>query len=139
MAVSPNVKNQIRIEAKNRCGYCLSQQAFLPYTLEIEHIFPTSRGGEDSVENLWLACRACNLAKSNKVSGIDKHSGQEVPLFNPRTQKWDEHFQWSKDSSNVIGITPIGRATVLALKLNNFFIVTARKNWVQVGWHPPSE
>ena len=34
-------------------------------------------------------------------------------LFDPRRQRWSEHFAWSDDGTRVIGRTPCGRATVL--------------------------
>jgi hypothetical protein len=62
-----------------------------------------------------------------------------VPLFNPRTQTWALHFAWSADGTEIIGLTATGRATVVALRLNNDEIVGARSLWVQVGWHPPED
>lgn len=38
-----------------------------------------------------------------------------------------------------MGLTACGRATVLALQLNNAYAVTVRQAWVSVGWHPPVE
>jgi hypothetical protein len=61
-----------------------------------------------------------------------------IPLYNPRTQEWQEHFRWSNDGVTIIGITAIGRATVDVLKMNNEYIVTARRHWVEAGWHPPT-
>ena len=60
-------------------------------------------------------------------------------LFNPRTQMWTEHFAWSPDGTLIIGLTPLGRATVVALRLNNEFIVVARRFWVEAGWWPPNQ
>jgi hypothetical protein len=62
-----------------------------------------------------------------------------VPLFNPRTQIWTEHFAWSPDGTLIIGLRPIGSATAAALRLNNEFIVVARRFWVEAGWWPPIE
>ena len=62
-----------------------------------------------------------------------------IAVFNPRTQRWDDHFNWSNDGVQIIGITPVGRATVEALKLNNQLAVEVRRNWVLAGWHPPQE
>ena len=43
-----------------------------------------------------------------------------MPLFNPRTPSWHEHFQWSVDAPfEIIGKTPCGRATVQRLALND--------------------
>jgi hypothetical protein len=37
----------------------------------------------------------------------------------------------------LFGITAIGRATVLSLRLNNENIVQARAIWIGLNWHPP--
>lgn len=138
MSVSQATRQRIRQLADNRCGYCLSQQRLLPYTLEIEHIVPISRGGSDDEDNLWLACRSCNLYKSNQTAAADPLTGNQTSLFHPRQHQWNEHFNWSTDGLRIEGATPIGRATVLALQLNNLFAITARSNWIQAGWHPPT-
>ena len=36
--------------------------------LEIEHIYPKSRGGSNRVSNLTLACTPCNRAKNNQTA-----------------------------------------------------------------------
>jgi hypothetical protein len=58
-------------------------------------------------------------------------------LFNPRQQRWVDHFSWSTDGAEIIGLTACGRTTVIALRLNNELAVTVRKNWIRAGWHPP--
>ena len=60
-----------------------------------------------------------------------------VPLFDPRRQTWSEHFEWSNNATLIVGLTPSGRATVVALHLNRPSLVLARREWVAVGWHPP--
>jgi hypothetical protein len=61
-----------------------------------------------------------------------------VPVYNPRRQVWSEHFEWSRDGTQILGRTACGRATVIALRLNNLIAVTVRRHWVAAGWHPPS-
>jgi hypothetical protein len=51
-------------------------------------------------------------------------------------------FIWSQDGTEIIGITPIGRATVHRLDMNDHrhdggSIRRARRLWMQGGWHPP--
>ena len=129
---------RVREAAGNRCGYCLAPQSLVLGKLEIDHIFPLARGGTDEETNLWLACPRCNEHKSDKISGIDEETGQSHLLFNPRTQQWKEHFRWSEDGLRVIGLTPIGRATVMALHLDRDpYAIVVRINWVRVGLHPP--
>lgn len=133
---SEAVRARVRMEAGDRCGYCLSRQEFVFAPLEIDHIVPTSRGGSDEEDNLWLACRLCNSYKGAQVEAIDPATGSRHPLFNPRTQSWAEHFRWSEDGTTIEGLSACGRATVLALQLNNLLAVTVRRSWVQAGWHP---
>jgi hypothetical protein len=81
----------------------------------------------------------CNRHKGSKISGIDPQGNARVELFNPRTQVWDEHFRWSLDGAQIVGLTPVGRATVAALQLNNELAAEVRRNWVLAGWHPPKK
>ena len=107
--------------------------------MQIEHIIPRARGGNSDEVNLWLACAWCNSCKGASTHATDPLSDKQVPLFNPRTQIWAEHFRWSDDSTEIIGQTPTGRATVITLRMNNEFVVPARQQWVIAGWHPPQE
>ncbi len=87
--------------------------------MHIEHLVPVARGGASDESNLWLACAWCNSFKGAQISAVDPATGEEAPLFNPRTQHWFDHFQWSNDGVYIIGLTPTGRASVVALQLNN--------------------
>ncbi len=108
--------------------------------LEIEHIIPLSKQGSNDEENLWLSCPICNRYKSDKTTGVDPETGEGVNLFNTRTQIWSEHFQWSEDGLQIIGKTPVGRATVVALHLSDDpDALEVRSYWVMAGWHPPSD
>jgi HNH endonuclease len=128
---------KIRHDAKNCCGYCLNPQELLPFKLEIEHIKPQALGGETVEENLWLACRECNAHKSKKIKSVDFLIGKLVKLFNPRTQVWQGHFEFSEDKTEIIGKTSCGRATVDALQMNDFYQITARSAWLATGKFPP--
>ena len=105
--------------------------------MEVDHIIPKAQGGSDEEDNLWLGCRLCNNFKAAQTQGLDSETGQRVRLFDPRRQRWSEHFAWSEDGTRVLGKTPCGRATVVGLQLNNLIAVMVRKEWVSAGWHPP--
>jgi hypothetical protein len=62
-----------------------------------------------------------------------------MPLYNPRTQPWREHFGRSVDGSLIDGRTPTGRVTIVALQLNRPMLVAARRRWMRAGWHPQEE
>ncbi len=137
--ISDELKTKIRRQAKNRCGYCLTPQEIISMVFEMGHLRPIADGGTDDEENLWLACRNCNGFKHAKTKAIDAITKTEVSLFNPRTQNWHEHFEFSQDKTEIIGKTPCGRATVIALRLNYEQAVNARKVWVKFDLYPPKD
>lgn len=137
--ISEEVRSRVRERAINRCGYCRSLQKYVLGVLEIDHIIPKAAGGTDEEENLWLACWMCNNFKGVQTHANDPQSDRPSRLFDPRRQKWSQHFRWSDDGTRIIGLTACGRATAIALQLNNTYAVTVRQAWVSVGWHPPSE
>jgi len=137
MSITESVREQVRQTFNNRCGYCLSAQQYVLGPLEIDHIIPLALNGSDDEDNLCLACRLCNSYKGTQTHAIDAETKQLVALFNPREDTWSEHFRWSDDGIQVIGLSPKGRATVSALQMNNRYAVMTRRWWVSAGWHPP--
>jgi hypothetical protein len=137
--ISETVRRRVAEEARYRCGYCQTLQIVVGYPLHVEHIIPEAANGPSTPENLWLACCVCNNYKGIQTHARDPITQTDAPLFNPRTQVWSEHFAWSEDGTLVIGLTPVGRATVLALRLNTPFRVYSRQRWVSAGWHPPRD
>lgn len=136
--LSEALRKQIETTDKRRCCYCLTSEENSGIAMTIDHIIPRSKGGDNRFENVCLACRSCNEYKGNNTTTIDPIMGENIPLFNPRQQQWKEHFSWSADGTKVEGLTPIGRGTVIALRMNHAVIVSARRRWVSSGWHPPS-
>lgn len=64
-----------------------------------------------------MQCPNCSLHKSNRVDAEDPESGERVPLFNPLTEVWRVRFELTS-SGTVLGRTPGGRASVVALGMN---------------------
>jgi hypothetical protein len=137
--ISKDLDQEVREASKDRCGYCLTPQSLISHKLEIEHIYPTSKGGTSTKENLCLACRHCNLHKSSKIYGFDAVSAKRARLFNPNLQIWSEHFIWNKDKITIIGKTSCGRATIYALKMNDDLQTNARKVWKLTRLFPPKD
>ncbi|MBN1583143.1 MAG: HNH endonuclease, partial [Anaerolineae bacterium] len=122
----------------HRCAYCQTTEANTGQPMSVDHIIPQVRGGTTVFENLCFACRRCNEFKGSAASVQDPLTGEAVALFNPRQQIWDDHFQWDDSGALIVGLTAVGRATIVALNMNNPVIVDARRRWIGVGWHPPS-
>lgn len=134
---SVSVKKQVYVRANYICEYCCALAMYSAQPFVIEHIKPKSKNGTDDLENLALACGGCNGSKYNKTHALDSVSTQLVPLYNPRTMIWQEHFVWSDNFQEIIGTTPTGRATVNALKMNSIGIKNLRKLWLIENLHPP--
>jgi hypothetical protein len=139
--VSAEWRERIAARARRCCEYCRAPLSLVAAvtSFHVEHIMPRSRGGQTVDSNLAFSCPNCNLHKSARITAVDPATGAEVPLFNPRTHAWQEHFAHSDDHAHIIGLTPIGRATVAALRLNNPEHVEARHLWVAAGWYPPPD
>lgn len=137
--VTKIVRRRVAEAAGYRCGYCLTSQEIVGPLLEIDHLVPEALGGSSEESNLWLACPHCNGAKAARIDALDLETGQTVPLFNPRVDKWSIHFIWAEEGALIKGITPVGRGTVEALKMNHPDLVAARRLWIEVGWHPPAQ
>lgn len=101
--------------------------------LACEHVRPRVQGAGDTFSELAWACPACNSHKYDKTSAPDPVTGRLVPLFNPRRQRWAQHFGWSADFSLIKGHTAIGRATVEALHLNRLELVNLRRALLAIG------
>ena len=101
---------QVALRAVHRCEYCHAPEAVFNFPMEVEHIVPVSRGGDDSTENWALACRACNLYKATHVNGRDPETRAVVRLFHPRQDRWRDHFQKTQTQSAVPLSVPNGDA-----------------------------
>jgi hypothetical protein len=127
-------KRLVYDRAQGCCEYCQTCEANIGQAMHIEHIDPV---GGNSLDNLCLSCSNCNLSKAKVTTANDPESGERTPLFNPRTQVWSEHFEWVDNGLRVHGLTPIGRATVVRLKMNQERMLIARRRWITGGFHPP--
>jgi HNH endonuclease len=111
------VRQFVRQRAGEHCEYCGIPESALPWaTFHVEHIRARQHGGTGAPDNLALACRRCNLHKGPNVAAIDRLTGALTPLFNPRVDRWREHF--AVEAHRVVGLTAVGRVTVELLKMN---------------------
>jgi len=116
--IGSQTRAQVRERAHNACEYCHLHQDDSPLAaLHVEHIIPRVHGGNDDIENLALACLDCNLHKGTNLAGLDPQTNQLSELFNPRRQKWEDHFEWQ--GIHLSGKTATGRTTIQVLNINS--------------------
>jgi hypothetical protein len=124
--VPVSLQRRVRLRASERCEYCRIAQASQEATFHVDHVMPRAAGGETSLENLALACVSCSLRKGARTTAIDPDTGETTPLFHPRLHSWSDHFG-ADASGNVVGLTAIGRGTVVALSMNRVLAVAIRR------------
>lgn len=131
------LRRQIRDYFGDCCAYCKTAESLTVAIFEVEHIVPQSAGGTTVFDNLCLACPTCNRYKASRQLVEDPVTEQMVPPFHPQQQVWEDHFAWGGDATEIVGLTPTGRATIAALRMNRPQLVRVRRMWVTMGEHPP--
>jgi HNH endonuclease len=122
--------------AREVCEYCLISQAYSILSHQVDHIIPVKQGGLTVLWNLALACVECNRHKGTDFAAFDHGTGEAILLFNPRTQRWSEHFRM--DGAVVTGMTRTGDATIALLQFNRFDRVLHRRTLIEAGLYPPT-
>jgi hypothetical protein len=102
---------------------------------EVEHIVPPNKGGRNDLANFALACRSCNLFKSDRVAAIHPATGTMTRLYNPRSDDWSANFR-ALESAELEPLTDVALATIQLLRLNDAPQVEARRIWMQLGLFP---
>jgi hypothetical protein len=134
MAISSLLRDLVILRSGNCCEYCRLSQLGQEATFHVDHVVPVAAQGKTEAENLALACVSCSLHKAAKQVANDPDTGEDVPLFNPRRQYWSEHFRW--EGVRIVGLSPTGRATVVALRMNRPGILSIREEEILLGRHP---
>jgi hypothetical protein len=135
--INDKTKQQVRERANFLCEYCHASEQWQYVQFTIDHVIPLTKGGADNLDNLALACFHCNRQKSDKIEAIDPETQQIVALFNPRQNQWSQHFIWSANRLLLLGVTPIGKATVITLNCNRDRLINIRRADLEVSRHPP--
>lgn len=135
MFISDHLRHQVIQRARNRCEYCGISQVGQEASFHIDHAVPVRAGGETTPQNLALACVSCSLRKGARQKAVDPSTGKLTPLFNPRRDTWRLNFRWN--DVRVVGLSPIGRATVEALQMNRPIAQAIRQHEKAHGRHPP--
>ncbi len=132
--ISDSLRQQVITRANHRCEYCLIHQEDSLYVHEVDHIIAEKHRGETVSDNLCLACLDCNRHKGSDVASFDPETEAVTLLFNPRQQRWADHFRL--DGARIVPLSPEGRVTVFVLKLNDELRIRARRALMNAGRYP---
>jgi hypothetical protein len=129
----PTRRERLRRRAGDRCEYCHMPAVYTVLPHEVDHIKPLKHHGASALNNLAWACALCNSFKSSNVAGYDPTTGQLTRLYNPRIDGWAQNFRW--DGPELTGTSPIGRATLDVLRINEAARVRHRQLLLIEGVH----
>lgn len=129
------LRREVITRANGCCEYCLSGSEERALDYVIDHIIAEKHAGPTQSDNLCLSCFWCNSFKGSDISSVDwEQNGVIIPLYNPRKQKWEEHFKL--DGIRIIPLTATGRVTVFLLQLNAVERIKERRLLIELGEYP---
>jgi len=129
--MDPPLERTVRERAQRLCEYCRSPEVRSKLPFVLDHIVAKQHGGKTDVENLALCCGFCNRHKGPNLAGLDPDTGALTRLFHPRRDRWREHFR--PRGARLVGLTPVGRATIRVLAMNDERQVALRRALIREG------
>jgi 5-methylcytosine-specific restriction endonuclease McrA len=129
--MTKRLRAQVRRRARGRCEYCQTPFRYDVIPAEIDHVIAEQHGGRTVLDNLAAACAHCNSHKGPNAAGVDPSSKRIVRLFNPRVDRWADHFRWVE--AVLTGIPPQGRTTIRVLAINDPAKTAARAALMEEG------
>lgn len=147
------VRLAVRLRARDAWEYCLLPTAG---AFHVDHVIPPAlwnsyvagrlspvryrpgRLGPDHLDNFAWSCPFCNIAKGQEVAfRLGRRTSR---LFDPRLDRWREHFVFVHNYLFIVGLPGIGQATEKALGFNDQRLggpLGTRHDATLVGRYPP--
>lgn len=132
--ITSEIRQVVIDRANHVCEYCLIHEDDTFYGCHVDHIISVKHGGPTAVDNLAYACVVCNRAKGSDIGSIDWQTGDFCRFYNPRTDRWSEHFQLA--GFEIEPLTAIGRVTASILAFNIHERILEREALIAVGCYP---
>jgi len=130
------VRNFVRqsLTAQSPCASTASSPRQTLFTAaRVDHIISLKHGGSSEPDNLAYACGLCNRAKGSDVGSVST-TGEFTRFFNPRTDRWVEHFRL--EQATIHPLTTVGEATARILGFNDSARLHEREEMIRFGKYP---
>lgn len=129
--IPAQLRRSVAERANSCCEYCLRPEVFSFNSHEIDHVIAEKHGGQTTIDNLAIACKICNTYKGSDIASIDSETDEITPLYNPRRDRWHEHFQLK--NAELVPLTDRARTTIRLLQLNRSSYLEERILWLASG------
>jgi hypothetical protein len=132
--IPAELRRLVIARAVSICEYCLVAEEDTFLRLEVDHVIGEKHGGPTTADNLACACFHCNRAKGSDIGSLDWDGGTFVRFFNPRTDRWADHFALA--GARIDTRTAIGSVTARILEFNAAPRLFAREAMLAVARYP---
>ena len=132
-AIPNQIKIEVALRAGFKCEYCLLPEEITFYSFHIDHIRSIKHGGLTLVDNLAYCCPDCNYFKGSDI-GSFASSDEITRFFNPRKDKWEEHFHFS--DGMILSKTTIAEVTAAIFRFNELDRLVFRRQLNQQNQYP---
>jgi hypothetical protein len=136
LEISERLRRAVAQRAGYRCEYCLIHEEDSGFPHHIDHVISRKHGGPSELGNLAYACAPCNRNKGTDVAAISLETGDAIRLFDPRRDRWSDHFQVT--GSFIEPRSSAGAATAKLLRFNAPERLAERELLQQLGRYPRS-
>lgn len=133
-SVSASLWAAVAARAGRCCEYCLIHEEDTFLGCQVDHIISRKHDGVTEMANLALACVLCNSHKGSDLGSLVRPGGKLVRFFNPRTDRWADHFRLS--GAEIEPLTDIGAVTCRILQLNHPDRIAERWLLLRLGRYP---
>ena len=135
--INDDLRRSVASRANHLCEYCLIAEDDTFFGCQVDHIISLKHGGPTEPENLAYACAFCNRRKGSDIASIVPETGSLVRFYNPRIDKWADHFRLN--GSIIEAVTEIGEATARILGINSQDRILEREALMKAGSYPTAE
>ncbi len=136
--VGADLRRLVFARAESLCEYCLIHDQDTFFGCEVDHIISEKHGGQTEALNLALACLFCNRNKGSDIASVVPGTDRLVRFFNPRTDRWNEHFRLSRDGITIVPLTECGEGTIRIFGINHGERLLERHTLRDIGRYPTS-
>ncbi|MFB2919687.1 HNH endonuclease [Aerosakkonema funiforme] len=131
--ITKELKQLVTQRADCLCEYCsISEED--SGGCQFDHIISIKHGGETTAENLAYSCLYCNLNKGTDLGSIIWRTGELVRFFNPRRDRWSEHFRL--EGATIQPLTEIGEVTERIFQFNQSDRILETQLLIDVNRYP---
>jgi hypothetical protein len=129
--VREELRQFVRDRASGCCEYCHFPEPHSFWLFQVDHIIAEKHFGLTTESNLAWSCYYCNSFKGPNLSGWDSQADEVVRLCHSRRDRWPDHFAWL--GPLLIGLTSIGKVTIIVLNINHPDAVAVRAQFLALG------